>query len=117
MSENIVRHKFKATDVADAMLPNGMVDCKRLDIRVYDGILEIDIVEPVKGGARARKAGILCNNGGFRKFLGVPDAEAAKQSIYGICGIKSRRELDHNKDAGKLLDDLASEYDVWMQAA
>lgn len=115
MPENIVRHKFKATDVADAMLPNGMVDCKRLDIHAAGGVLFVDIVEPVKGGARAKRAGILCNSKAFLTFLEVGNADAAKESIYSICSVKSRRDLDHNDDAGKLFDELAKEFDDWMR--
>lgn len=78
----------------------------------------------LKGGKVAQRAGILCEEGGFRRFLadraGRPNiftAEEAKQEIYRICGVTSRAHLDHDDDAARLFAELDNEYSAWRIAA
>jgi hypothetical protein len=55
-----------------------------------------------KGGDLARLAGIWCNDAAFHAWLGVADAEAARQKVCFLCGIESRAELDHNPTAAAI---------------
>ncbi len=167
MSLSVTRYTFDLLGVANTILPNGIEDCERIEMRIEGGIVVVDVVEPqaprkpdsaraepeaethadndvasgrpesapateektetedndtenpdepeLKGGKLAQRAAIMCNAKGFWKFLEVADAEAAKQSIYMICDIASRRELDHNEAAAAEFRNLAAEYEVWLK--
>lgn len=67
-----------------------------------------------KGGQRARRAAMLCDEGGFQKFIEVETADAAKAEIYRRCGIESRADLDHDEDAGRRWDQIVSGYQLWL---
>lgn len=60
------------------------------------------MVEKPKGGALAKLAGMLCQQESFQNWIGVGNAEYAAESIYAMCGIQSRAELDHNETAANL---------------
>lgn len=57
--------------------------------------------EKPKGGPLAKLASMLCADPEFWKFLSVPNAENAAQTIRNICFIESRAELDTKPDAGR----------------
>ena len=70
-----------------------------------------------KGGKLAQRAGILCHQGGFRKFLEgsfMMDKEGPAGIIRMICGVESRADLDHNPEAARKFLDLESEYKAWL---
>lgn len=74
-------------------------------------------VKPPKRYSRAQKAGILCNDPVFQKFLnsktGYAEHEVgAKAGVYDICGIKSRRELDQAGRTGDIWDRLVAEFEA-----
>lgn len=79
------------------------------------------VADPRKGGENAKKAGILCNERLFHRFLeqikNTPncDAEKAKQAIYQICEVDSRRLLDHEPFASDAFCQLVSEYERWKR--
>lgn len=56
-------------------------------------------IKQLKGGDLARLAGIWCNDPDFQKWIMAIDALSAKKKICLKCGITSRAELDHNKQA------------------
>jgi hypothetical protein len=64
--------------------------------------------EKPKGGALAKLAGMWCNDPEFWAWLETdPDnachsAQGAAACLYAICGIESRAELDHNKQAAEI---------------
>lgn len=79
-----------------------------------------------KGGKLAQRAGILCNEGAFAKFLydidvglgpsvfggefdGKPDA-----ALRYMCGVESRADLDHNDKAARKFLDLEASYKAWL---
>lgn len=70
---------------------------------------------------RVQKAGILCRDKWFFKFLkefhGIdkPDENQATQFLYGYCGIRSRTELNGKGPAQKAFDSLLAEYDGWSE--
>ena len=80
--------------------------------------------EKPKGGRRAREAGIACGEGAFAKYLdhtldvgvcyNADTTVDPRQSIYTICGVKSRVDLDHNEEAGRLWDALYGGYIMWV---
>lgn len=69
----------------------------------------------MKGGRLAMRAAMLCDEGGFRVFLGATDKDHAAQIIRTRCGITSRRELDHNPKAAAAFRSLSSDYDAWLR--
>lgn len=80
--------------------------------------------QEAKGGKLAQRAGILCTEGGFRRFLSdranrlhIMSEDEAKSAIYHICGVSSRAQLDHDREAGSAFLNLVSEYDAWRIAA
>lgn len=79
-----------------------------------------------KGGKLAQKAGILCAEGAFRKFLaekfpceGIAmfDLDMAASELRFQCGVSSRAELDHNEEAARKFHDITTNYEAWKIAA
>ena len=70
---------------------------------------------------RVQKAGMLCRENWFHRFLEeVYDMEKANEGkairfIHDICSINSRTELNGNQEAQKVFDDLVEEYEQWSQ--
>lgn len=68
---------------------------------------------------RVAKAGMLCRDYYFQKFMS--DAylaadqteEAAAEAMCSHCGIESRTELNGNELAKSLFDELVREYEKW----
>jgi len=78
-------------------------------------------VKALKAPPRASQmAGILCNNGAFRKFLSergnvsVPDAESAAKIVRFSCAVNSRADLDTSEAGAKAWRDLKADFDAWM---
>lgn len=73
-----------------------------------------------KGGKLAQRAGILCGEGGFQKFLEehsshrVTDQVSAAHAIRTICGVVSRADLDYNEVAARTFKDLETGYKSWL---
>lgn len=80
-----------------------------------------------KGGAKAMKAGILCNAPAFQSHLQrtfgwswTSIAQADYDSIDQIaaevvrdeCGVESRAELDHNEDAARIFDQIVADFEA-----
>lgn len=63
---------------------------------------EADIQQKPKGGELAKLAGMFCQSVGFWEFCRADDADEARDWILRICGIESRRDLDHNPSAAKI---------------
>lgn len=63
----------------------------------------------------AQRAGMVCNEGAFHKFLGVEGKEQAVKRLRRLCGVSSRSQLDTDKDAAARFQDLASEYEAWLR--
>lgn len=131
------RHTFLASEVAEVLLDDGMPDCEKLDLVVEGKTLVLIITgakrggkkpssgrktpapknkeKPPKGGPMSIEAGRLSANPQFQQFLEVGDAEKAKQSIYQICGITSRAQIDHNEVATKEWKALTAEFEFWQR--
>lgn len=60
--------------------------------------------ETTKGGPLAKWAAMRCQDVRFQKWIGVDGEYAARQNILRVCGIKSRAELDNDKQAAELFD-------------
>ena len=104
----------------------GILGEPTIDASDWFAIARMTGVEPqvAKGGKLAQRAGILCTEGGFRRFLAdrigrphIISEEEAKNEIYRICGVTSRAHLDHDQQAGSAFLNLVSEYDAWRIAA
>lgn len=76
-----------------------------------------------KGGKLAQRAGILCAEGGFQKFLTerinkpycvVANADEAADYVRVKCEVKSRAELDHDVEAARKFNALEMEYKAWL---
>lgn len=69
----------------------------------------------------ATRAGILCNDRQFRRFVGrtiaAPggevSAQAAAEYLRRFCGVSSRRDLDATPEARARFDTLTLEFDAW----
>jgi hypothetical protein len=73
--------------------------------------------EKPKGGKLAQRAGILCNDPAFRKFIAANlkiDRDPADY-IRWFCGVNSRAQLDHNEYAANAFFDLEGRYKAWRQ--
>lgn len=82
-----------------------------------------------KGGKLAQRAGILCFEGGFQKFIAERVAKMAGMVapvegnispediavfVRHHCGVKSRAELDHDVEAARKFNALEIEYRAWL---
>lgn len=81
-----------------------------------------------KGGRLAQRAGILCNEGGFQRFVAERVADMAGMASPVInqdpedvavfvrfhCGVGSRSHLDHDADAARKFLDLEADYKAWL---
>lgn len=69
--------------------------------------------------ARVRKAGMLERDNLFWRWLreenslSVYTKDECINALYNILMIKSRAELNHNKEAQERFDDLMNDYDDW----
>jgi hypothetical protein len=86
-------------------------------------LLDLDVVKQIgkrpKGGKLAQRAGIVCGEPGFKKYLlsHHPYIEALgtpAQYLRSYCGVVSRAELDHDAGAAKLFDEMMREYSAWQ---
>jgi hypothetical protein len=75
---------------------------------------------------RVKKAGMLCRNHAFYKWLdyvgyrgvtekGDSDEQRAVTHLYEVCEISSRTELNGNKNAQKKFDEMVDEYERWKE--
>lgn len=130
----IHRFVFSLGDAVDALIGGESHDIR--GVRIEDDELVIDVAAPAlaptigeiahqpqtdtkparKGGALARRAGIICDERSFQVFVEVNSAEEAKQYLYRTCGIASRADLDHEPAAAAKFKTIAADYDLWMQA-
>lgn len=75
-----------------------------------------DHEDPVIKKTRVMKAGMLCKSPAFQEWLvKMGHAEkvsetAAVNAIYDMCNISSRTELNGNKQAQEIFDNLVEEY-------
>lgn len=69
----------------------------------------------VRGGKLAQRAGILCNEGGFRRFMDATDAEDCAEKVRQHCGVTSRAHIDSSDAASRKFLELAGEYDLWLR--
>lgn len=74
---------------------------------------------PMQVRNRVQKAGMLCRENWFHKFLSEnydidhPTEAKATRFLYDVCGIKSRTELNGNAQAQECFDNLVQEYEEW----
>jgi len=80
-----------------------------------------DDESPTHYDNRVQKAGMLCRESWFHRFLdevyemtNTTESKAIR-FLHDICGISSRTELNGNKEAQKAFDDLVEEYEQWSQ--
>lgn len=76
-----------------------------------------------EGGALAKSAAMVCNSADFHEFVAhrtgidlgdsLKRQERAAQYMRDFCGVKSRAELDSNKEAAELFRRLMSMYREW----
>lgn len=62
---------------------------------------------------RVQKAGMLCRSESFQKFLEADNENHAADKLCKVCNIASRSELNGNKAAQSLFDQVLSEYENW----
>lgn len=65
------------------------------------------------GGALAREAALMCQEGALAVFFGV-DAASVVAEFKRRCGIQSRAELDHKPHAAAAFKSLKADYQLWM---
>lgn len=58
-----------------------------------------------KGGELAKLAGMFCQSVHFWEFCRADDADEARDWILRVCGVQSRRDLDHNPTAAQIFHD------------
>ena len=81
-----------------------------------------DDESPTPYNNRVQKAGMLCRDEKFQSFMServglTLDEFKTATAMCHHCGIESRSELNGNKIAQALFDDLLSEYDHWSSNA
>lgn len=61
---------------------------------------------------RVQEAAILCKRENFWAFIGAESEDEAAHAVCEQCGISSRSELNGNKKAQELFDDLVKRYEA-----
>jgi hypothetical protein len=87
------------------------------EIPVAVARLDEQPVKAPKRYSRAQKAGILCNDPHFQKWIATQgpysaDEGGAKLGVYGLCKIQSRRELNQSLVAETAWDKLVMEFEA-----
>jgi len=76
---------------------------------------------PRKGGQLAQRAGIICAERGFWRFVAekhavqIDSADSAATWLRKDCGIDSRADLDHIPDAANVFRDTEKAYRLWLE--
>ena len=73
------------------------------------------LAPPRKSASLAQIAGILCNEGAFRKFIRVETVDQAADYIRNHCRVSSRANIDGNPDATAAFNALKGEYELWLR--
>jgi len=73
------------------------------------------LAPPRKSASLAQIAGILCNEGAFRKFIRVETVDQAADYIRAHCHVSSRANIDGNPDATAAFNTLKGEYELWLR--
>lgn len=74
-----------------------------------------------KGGALARRAGMMCNEKGFWSFIDarydqtVSSANEARDWLRNECGVSSRVDLDYNERAAQVFERIDNAYRLWLE--
>jgi len=76
----------------------------------------------IKYNNRVQKAGMLCRSEEFQAYISEHtgkscDENDAANAICEVCHIESRSELNGNKNAQTLFDDLIIDYENWRNNA
>ena len=82
--------------------------------QVMDRNEKIEKPEKPKGGPISKNAGMKCQEPEANQFAIAQGFVDFKTMIYAQCGIESRAELDHDKDAAKTYAKLKSRYFRWV---
>lgn len=70
-----------------------------------------DDESPTVYNNRVQQAGMLCRTQSFQWWLGVNSEDAAAALLAERCGIQSRSELNGNKSAQALFDELIKDFE------
>lgn len=127
-------HPFKHFTVRRGKRSGHRFICLMFEIDDDEEVVDQDKRERVeavhKGAAIARSAGQLAANQEFQRFLeqeypaywkeerekGFSMNEVAAAFIRGYCGVNSRKELDHDRQAEDKYKALRSEFVRWREA-
>jgi hypothetical protein len=90
-------------------------------ILTEEGQLVAEEEEAQKGGALSQSAALFCKDRSFQEFCNTEygvqmDEEGARGAILMECGIKSRRELDHNEYAKDSFLEIRKKFLEWVEA-
>jgi hypothetical protein len=69
-----------------------------------------DDESPTEYSNRVQQAGMLCRSEDFQNFFGELDEASTAAELCKRCGISSRSELNGNKQAQQLFDDIVMEF-------
>ena len=69
-----------------------------------------DDESPTEYSNRVQQAGMLCRSEDFQNFFGELDEASTASELCKRCGIGSRSELNGNKQAQQLFDDIVMEF-------
>lgn len=70
---------------------------------------------PRRAKSLAQIAGILCNEGAFRRFIRVETVDQAAEYIRAHCRVSSRANIDGNADATAAFNALRGDYELWLR--
>ncbi|RKR02610.1 hypothetical protein C7446_2328 [Kushneria sinocarnis] len=86
----------------------------------------------LKGGPLSRRAAVMCAHANFRLYLdqakryryrieshalpdGTHDENDAAEFIRTACGVTSRAELDHDREAAMMFERIVDDYRAWQR--
>lgn len=63
----------------------------------------------------AQRAGIVCNEGAFHRYLDVANKDEAAARLRRMCMIGSRSELDTDPEASEIFQEIMTGYEAWLR--
>ncbi len=139
------RYAFPIREAIETLLGDAVGDCEAWRVRVERDEIIVDVVAPtpgiapsiddlaslasnetaksnskdpepgLKGGPLARKAAIMCSERGFWTFSDTASADDAAAWLRGLCGVDSRKMLDHDVRAAREFESIDGRYRRWLQ--
>lgn len=104
---------FRALTVRKGNTSGHRMACVLVEI----GEDERPVAPPKRGGELAKLAGMWCRDRYFAEWLKTQTDASPDEYIKALCGIISKRDLDHDEMAAKVFhEEIRKPFSAWLRA-